>query len=325
MNRRIYGPLAPALIVFFAACTAAVQDTEEKGESSSAVQGDDDDDTTSSTTTPAATTPTTKATAVAGGLTCGVKTMTLPAALPDVTTCAKGVDTGCEGWTAVGPYVNTSAELRSSFDKGAQLYMSRPGGNTLCLYLYRGDTKLTVDETLHGVHCYDEKTCDVCWWDAALPKGVKPTAAALDHKSGDDCSSCHRNGPLLPLATLWSELNAETIALHNECTKRGGPTWADPLTGTGAQGDPKFEYATPNTALIVKAPAGCGGSGCHANGFAKGGDYCSLISHAFSKTGSMRGTGSFASKADCEQFHKDMECGPGAEHALPCADPEVAP
>jgi len=312
MQRRLLGTLAPALIMFFAACTAAVEDREEQGASSAAIE---------KPTTP------TKAKAEAkagGGFSCSAGNIEMPKELPDVETCINddgkggGPSTGCAGWSKVGARVVSSAELRSVVDKGAQLYKIRPGGDTLCLYLYRGDAKVTKG-SFNGVHCYNESTCDVCWWDAETKPGVKPTAADLEHSSADDCASCHRNGPLLPKFELWDALNTETIDLHQVCSKAGGPTWAQPMA--------TWSYATPDTSLIVKAPSSCGTGGCHENGFEKQGDYCELLSHAFSKdNGSMRKSREkFPSAAACIQFAKDMDCDLAVkDHAIDCADAEVS-
>ena len=247
-------------------------------------------------------------------LECGAAGIKAPEALPDVGTCTPdNTDAGCNGWAPVGPYLDTSDELRSLDKMGAQLFTIAPNDTTLCLYLYRGDTAVSAG-SLNGVHCYDTNNCDVCWWDGRTDPGVKPTVANLGHSSDDDCSDCHRNGPLLPKNALWTALSDSTAELHAICAGKGGANWQDAPA--------KWPLRAPDVALVVEAPAGCAAGGCHDNGIAKGGNYCESVDHAFSANGgSMRTNGKrFRTKADCESFRSDMGC---LETAIDCSSMEV--
>lgn len=282
--------LGLGLLMLVAACTAAA--TEETSKSSAAAE-----------TT---------------GFTCSTK-MKLPTQLPDVTTCINDTDgnggtDGCNGWTKAGPFQLGNDELRSVAKAGAQLYEIKPDDSTLCLYLYRGDAKVSAG-SLNGVHCYNTSTCDLCWWDGATGAGVKPTADILKHESSDNCSDCHRNGPLLPKSSLWTAASDDTIDLHQVCSGAGGPTWADPVSG--------WTFASPDKTTIVKSPGGCGSNSCHNNGFSSGPAYCQMITHSFGDAnGSMRSEGKkFKSADDCTSFLTSMGCD---TNIIDCTDTAIS-
>lgn len=292
----LLAPIGGGLLLLIAACSAVAEPTEAKGITNLAI-GEEEQ-----------------------GFRCSATNIAMPADLPDIEACINdeegggGPSTGCRGWTKVGPYLTTSDELRSLGNLGAQAYMIEPDAQTLCLYLYRGDRTVS-ERSFNGVHCYNKTTCDVCWWDAATARGVKPRAQDLRHASPDNCSDCHRNGPLLPKSTLWGSLEETTRRLHQICAAAGGPAWA--------QAPVAWTYRAPDRSTIVAQPSGCGGGSCHSNGFASGGSYCTLIRHAFADAnGSMRAEGKkFGSRTACETWRTAMGC---RNEDLDCASEDVA-
>lgn len=176
--------------------------------------------------------------------------------------------------------------------------------NADCFYLRRNflDDAGMPAGTANGVLCFDKTNCSVCAWDKTTGVGdadPKDTLISNMKKPGDlgfqNCSACHVMGLAMPMKALYDQ--AKDSALMNMCVSKGGPEWVGAPTG----------WATQDVNNVVGV-GGCGGAGCHDDGFLKPQAnqtlWCNFAGQAFQVGGAMANQG----RAKCRKLMKAVGC-----------------